>query len=303
MQAVAPPGRRLLGSCVPTRPSGRASRCLGLVVAAGLVHSLAFWYEPGSSLVNTAWGVGAWLLGLGSRRRDGQTAAARARATAAEPRRLTSDVEARATERARIARELHDVVAHAVTVIVLQARGGRRWLETDPPAARGAFDAVEQMGVEALAELRRLLALLGEPDVDLADIDPRPGLHQVDALVHRVRAAGLAVTVTRDDDLPPLAPGLDLSVYRVVQEALTNALRHGHGSPADVRISRLSDALEVQVTNGPVPRGGPVTDGAGHGLTGLRERVRVFGGSLEAAGHDDGTFRVLARLPLQEAHR
>lgn len=276
---------------------------LALVVVAGSVHSLAFGYDAGSTVVNTSWGVGAWLIGLGSRRRDRQTAVAREQAVSAEERRLTSDVEARAAERDRIARELHDVVAHAVTVIVLQARGGRRWVDTDPGAAREAFDAVEQMGVEALAELRRLLALLGEPGVDVADIDPRPGLHQVATLVENVRSAGLEVTVSQDPDLPALSPGVDLSAYRVVQEALTNALRHGHGSPAAVRLRAEQNALELLVTNGPVPAGRPTTDGAGHGLAGLRERVRVFGGSLEAGLDDDGTFRVLARLPVLAVDR
>jgi signal transduction histidine kinase len=197
-------------------------------------------------------------------------------------------------ERARIARELHDVVAHAISVIVLQARGGRRLLQTDPDETQRALDTIEHIGRQALVEMRRLVGLLRETDGDL-DLAPHPTLGQIDRLVEQVSAAGLPVDLTIEGEPVELAPGVDLSAYRIVQEALTNALKHAGPARAQVRLRYAGDGLEVAVlddgtstTNG---------DGGGYGLAGIRERVSLYGGKIAAGPRDGGGFAVHARLP------
>ena len=197
-------------------------------------------------------------------------------------------------ERARIARELHDVVAHAISVIVLQARGGRRLLDTEPDETRGALDTIEHTGEQALVEMRRLVGLLREGDEELA-LSPQPTLSQLDHLVEQVRAAGLPVDVSIEGDPVDLPPGVDLSAYRIVQEALTNALKHAGPARARVRLRYAADGLEVDVSDdGSGTRNG---NGGGYGLDGIRERVSVVGGKLEAGPRTEGGFAVRARLP------
>jgi signal transduction histidine kinase len=229
-----------------------------------------------------------------------------------------------AEERARIARELHDVVAHSVSVMVVQAGAARRTLATSPAQATTALGQIESTGRQALVEMRRLLGLLRDGDHDDAALAPQPGLAHLDSLAEAAREAGLPVEVEVEGELRPLPAGIDLSAYRIVQEALTNSLKHAGRARARVRVRYGREALEVQVSDDgtglPVPArdGGAglavvrlrpgglpeVTDpvasaaGGGNGLIGMRERVAMFGGSLEAGPRPGGGYRVAARLPL-----
>jgi len=197
-------------------------------------------------------------------------------------------------ERARIARELHDVVAHAISVIVLQARGGRRLLDSEPHETRGALDTIERTGQQALVEMRRLVGLLRESGEALA-LAPQPTLSQLDRLVEQVRAAGLPVVVSIEGDPIEVPPGIDLSAYRIVQEALTNALKHAGPAQARVRLRYLADSLDLEVADDGA--GTENGDGGGHGLVGIRERVSVYGGELDAGPQTGGGYAVRARLP------
>jgi signal transduction histidine kinase len=197
-------------------------------------------------------------------------------------------------ERARIARELHDVVAHAISVIVLQARGGRKQLDSSPEQTRDALDTIERTASQALTEMRRLLGLLRETDDEVA-LAPQPTLARIDELVGQVRDAGLAVELEVEGTPRELPPGIDLSAYRIVQEALTNALKHA--GPATARVSvRYEDAgLELDVTDDGAGNGNG--DGTGHGLVGIRERVAIFGGEVDSGTRPEGGYAVRARLP------
>lgn len=198
-------------------------------------------------------------------------------------------------ERARIARELHDVVAHAISVIVLQARGGRRLLDTEPDQTRGALDAIEHTGRQALVEMRRLVGMLREDEGAIA-LAPHPGLAHLDGLLERVRAAGLPVDLQIDGTSTELPPGVDLSAFRIVQEALTNALKHAGPARVIVRLRYQPDALGIDITDDGV--GAAMTRGDGHGLAGIRERVAVYGGNLDAGPGSEGGYEVRVHLPL-----
>ncbi|MGW5670981.1 sensor histidine kinase, partial [Micromonospora sp. NPDC003776] len=208
--------------------------------------------------------------------------------------------QAVADERRRIARELHDVVAHQVSVMGVLATGARRVLRRDPDAADEAMATVEETGRATLRELRRLLDVLrtdAEPDPDLA---PQPGLTGIETLVEQVREAGLPVTLRVDGIPAPLAEGVALAVYRVIQEALTNALKHAGRATALVRLTWTDGFLAVEVTD--TGRGpGPAADRIGHGLVGMRERVALYGGVLRTGPRTGGGFRVYARIPLESA--
>ena len=199
-------------------------------------------------------------------------------------------------ERARIARELHDVVAHDVSVMVVQAAAAKRIVEREPDRAEEAIVSIEGTGREALAEMRRLLGVLRRGDEDLA-LAPQPSLSRVDALLARTRAAGLDVALERSGDDAPLPAGVDLAAYRVVQEALANVVRHARAEHATVRLTYDPRAVVVEV----VDDGRGAADGggkAGHGLIGLRERVDLYGGDFEAGPRAEGGFGVRARLPV-----
>jgi signal transduction histidine kinase len=205
---------------------------------------------------------------------------------------------ATAAERAAISRELHDIVAHAVSVIVVQAQAGARSLADDPDTTRSLLSTIETTGRSALDDLRRLLRLLSEEG---ASVDPAPGLAAVPALVQRFRETGVDVRLDLPSRLPRLSGAADLAAYRLVQEALTNAVRHAPGAAARVRVSVEGSAVDVAVEDEGT---GQVhtrrTDGAGRGLIGMRERVALAGGSLLEVGPSGHGFRVSARLPVEE---
>jgi signal transduction histidine kinase len=199
-----------------------------------------------------------------------------------------------AEERATIARELHDVVAHAISVTVLQSRGARRMLGRDDAQVRRALDAIEHTNTQALGDMRRLLAVLRDTEGDAATT-PQPSLARLDDLVADVRDSGLAVElveVGEDRDVPP---GVDLSAYRIIQEALTNVLKHASAATATVRLDYGADELRLWVRDDGV--GSSPSNGHGHGLVGIRERVAVVGGEIETGPAADGGFEVSARLP------
>jgi signal transduction histidine kinase len=201
-------------------------------------------------------------------------------------------------ERARIARELHDVVAHSISVMVLQARGGRRVIDSDPGEAREAFGVIEGTGHQALQEMRRLLGMLRESDEELA-LAPQPSLEQLDALVEQVRGAGLPVEVAVEGEPAELPPGVDLSAYRIVQEALTNALKHAGPARARVTVRYGAEELELEIADDGAGTGDG--GGSGHGLIGMRERVSLYGGDLHAGRRAGGGYALRARLPLGSA--
>jgi len=211
-------------------------------------------------------------------------------------------------ERARIASELHDVVTHNVSVMVVQAGAARSVLDSSPEQAREALLAVEGSGRTAMGELRHLLGLLAPADGEKdAELVPQPGLGQVQALVDRVRAAGLAAELVVTEGARPLPPGVDLAAYRVVQEALTNVLKHGGGARAVIRLAYGERELVITVTDdgspagyGPQgPPGTPGSPGTGRGLIGLRERLSLYGGELDAGPRPGGGWRVRAIIPLE----
>ncbi|MEU4420438.1 histidine kinase [Actinoplanes sp. NPDC024001] len=216
-------------------------------------------------------------------------------------------------ERARIARELHDIVSHNVSVMIVQAGAAREVLATLPGEAAAALESVEKAGRTTMTELRHLLGLLapaadGGDDADDGDLAPQPTLSSLSPLIDRIAFAGLPVEVRVSGEPRPLPSGIDVTAFRIVQEALTNALKHGTGGKAEVTIRYAEHALRVEVlttgpsvlTGDPPPAAGAGA-GAGRGLLGLRQRVAVYGGDLDARRRLGGGYRVRARIPLEEA--
>ncbi len=241
-----------------------------------------------------------WMLASSVRTQRALVNALEERARSQEQVRTEEVRRAAAEERARIARELHDIVAHSLGVIVVQATAGGRVVDESPAEARAALNAVERTGRAALNDMRRLLGVLREDGPSARQ--PQPGLDQLDPLLERFRAAGLDLAADIDRPLPPLPAGLDLCAYRVLQEALTNCLKHAPGRTARVQLRSTEGALNLSVSNdgdpGPASR---VEDGGGHGLLGMRERVAMFGGDFQAGPAPDGGWCVAARLPLTAA--
>jgi len=256
--------------------------------AAGLDHN--DWVIPGVLL-----GLLPWLAGRIVRERAELNRALAANAERIDAARAEHARDAVEEERRRIARDLHDAVAHGLTVMTLQAAGARGVLRSDPERAAEAARQVEHTGEQALAEMRRLVSVVA-PDEPAAR-EPQPGLAQVEELVDGSRTAGLTVEVRREGDLAAVPAGVGVTAYRVVQEALTNVLKHGTADRAQVTLRAEGERLEVRVVN---PGGSrrPPGGGTGRGLGGLAERVRVFGGELRSGPAPDGGFSVHAILPL-----
>ncbi|MFD8232246.1 sensor histidine kinase [Streptomyces sp. NPDC059696] len=207
-----------------------------------------------------------------------------------------------AEERARIAAELHDVVTHNVSVMVIQAGAARTVMDVAPGQSKEALLAVEAGGRAAMAELRHVMGLLAAPDNESSDgLEPQPGLARLDALVARVRAAGTPVRVGVSLPPQPLPPGVDLAAYRVVQEALTNTLKHARDAEVSVTIGHTDDCLEIEVTDTGGVKDAPPVESNGRGHMGLRERLAVYDGELTAGPTPDGGYRVAARIPRSAA--
>ncbi|HYW26380.1 MAG TPA: sensor histidine kinase [Terriglobales bacterium] len=246
---------------------------------------------------NLAFVACAWSFGYNARTQRALRAALAELVASTEHARIEEARLAAADERGRLAREVHDVVAHSLSVIVVQAGAGRRVAEDVPAEVREVLSSIERTGREALGEIRRLLGVLRSGD---GERTPQPGVAALPALLERFRALGLDVEadVVGGRDLPAT---VDLSAYRIVQEGLTNCLRHARGAAARVVVRRDAGALLVEVRNGPGGTSGVTPAGAGHGLTGMRERAVVYGGELEAGPQPGGGWLVRARLPVEPA--
>jgi signal transduction histidine kinase len=241
--------------------------------------------------------TGVWAAGRGVHLRQQRVSALADHAIALEHERDAKARAAVAEERIRIARELHDVVAHGISVIVLQARGGRKVIDPREAEAREAFEEIETTAQQALDEMRRLLGMLRRQDEELA-LGPQPSLVNLDALAASVREAGLPVDVVVKGKVDGLPPAVDLSAYRLVQEALTNALKHAGPAHARVFVNCSGDEVEVEVTDDGHGVNGNGLSTGGHGLTGMRERVSMLGGEIDVGPRDSGGFALRARLPL-----
>ena len=242
--------------------------------------------------------VVAWLVGDAARIRRLYTESLVEHARLIESEREERTRRAVLEERERIARELHDVVAHHVSVIVIQAGGGLSALDRRPEQARSALESIASTGRQALTEMRRMLGVLGAGEPP----GPMPGLDLLDELVGQVQAAGLAVHLSVEGERRRLDPGLELSAYRIIQEALTNSLKHAGGGRARVTVTYEPGALVIAVDDERGPGGSAAVEGihAGRGLVGMRERVAMLRGSLDAEPTSAG-FRVVARLPIDPA--
>ncbi len=236
-----------------------------------------------------------WAIGFGVGRKSVEADEARQRAVRAEHEREEGALAAVVEERARIARELHDVVGHSVSVMTVQASGVRRLLRPEQEREREALLIVERTGREALAEMRRMVGVLRRPE-EAPALAPQPSLEHLDRLVDQAREAGLPVELRVEGDAVDLPAGVDLTAYRLVQEGLTNALKHARATRAEVLVSYGDGQIEVIVSDD--GKGVGNGDGGGHGLVGMRERVSVYGGELDAGPQQGGGYRLWAKLPL-----
>jgi signal transduction histidine kinase len=266
-----------LSAATADTPGRQTSATFGAVIAAGLT-------------------IGIWGLGAYSQTRRRYLRELQGRAASAEREREQLARIAVHEERASIARELHDIVAHSVSVMLVGVRGAREVLRTSPDAADDTLARVERSGEQSLTELRRILALLREPE-QAAESRPQPSLAELNELVTSYRAAGLPVRLEVIGEPLPLPTGVELSVYRIVQEALTNALKHSHPTNVTVTLAfRDTQRLELEIVDDGTPTLGAAT--TGQGLIGMRERVALLGGELETGQRAGGGFRVAAHLPV-----
>lgn len=292
------------------RPGGRWSAWIDLVLLAlpaVAVSGDPNTSSPGGTLVLDVLFVWSFFFALPY----GAGRAVRSRTTLnAELRVNTERLEQQQRERARqavveertrIARELHDVVAHSVSVMVIQTAAARAVARRDPAAAAAALGSVESCGRDALVDMRRMVGVLHRSDIDLLS-GTTPGLSQLGTLADRARASGLPVQVTVEGEARSLPPALDLVSFRIVQEALTNAIKHAGPARALVRVTFTADCLQLEIVDtgrGPLRRRAPV-DAIGHGLVGMRERLSLYGGELRTGQRSGGGFQVLANIPLAE---
>jgi signal transduction histidine kinase len=285
---------------------------LGIDVVVGVISLAAIAANPatpgpGTPLVISVLSVWGFFLGLpyaagravGTRTRMNTELRSTAERLVQEQRdRARQTVIA---ERTRIARELHDVVAHSVSVMVIQTQAARRVADRDPAAATEALRAVESCGRDALVDMRRMIGVLHRGDIELLG-GASPGLAQLDKLAERARASGLPVQIRIEGVQRPLSPALDLVSFRVVQEALTNAIKHAGPARARVRVTFTTEGLELEITDtgGAEARVQSGTEPIGHGLVGMQERLTLYGGQLETGRRRGGGFQVVARIPLTD---
>ena len=277
---------------------GRGDAAVAFVAyELGVLFATLMWLnDPSKAVSASIAGVAAWVLGERMRLRRAHVTHLEERAERLEFERDQQAQIAAAGERARIARELHDIVAHSLSVMVAQADGASYALEHDPEQAGRAIATVAQTGREALTEMRRLLGVLRTPEAPDATM-PQPGVAEVEELVERVRGAGLSIDLTLEGDARPLPAGAGLAAYRIVQEALTNTLKHaGPQAHAEVTISYRDHDVEVRVDDdgrAPTANGRP-----GQGLVGMRERAALYGGQVETRRKPEGGYQVVASLPI-----
>ena len=267
-------------------------------------------YERSSTVALLLAGIGAWMAGATLRGRRAHVAELEDRTVRLERERELEASRAVAEERLRIARELHDVVAHNLSVVVVQAQAAQRTIDRDADRARTVVESIERTGREALDEMRQLLGVLRggagvEPDDEEAgSYGPQPGLERVEELVAQVRSAGVPAELWLEGTPRPLGPAMELSAFRIVQEALTNVIKHAGAAHAEVLV-RYGER-EVELTVSDDGRGAAAAlgtergaAGSGHGLVGMRERVALFDGELTAGPRPGGGYQVRARLPLE----
>jgi signal transduction histidine kinase len=274
----------------------------GLFVAeaVGVIANIRFAEFFGDYVWVGAFIAVAWTTGFVLSRRAEQAKEMAERARRLEQEQLEAAHRAVGEERQRIARELHDVIAHSVSVMTVQTGAVRRLLKPEQVREREALETVEATGREALTEMRRLVGLLREQGA-MPEFSPQPGMATIDSLLDGVRAAGLPVELEVAGEPRELPPGVDLAAYRVVQEALTNALKYAGPAHAWVAVTWEDAELELEISND--GRGDGDGNGGGHGLTGMRERVSLYGGEIESGPRAGGGYVVKARLPLEEAKR
>jgi signal transduction histidine kinase len=276
----------------------RSQAVAGLAAGVGVV-AVAAHNDPTGGAANFIFfsivSAIVWTIGFAIGRKFHEAEEAKEQAARAERAREERARAAVADERARIARELHDVVGHSVSVMTVQASAVRRLLRPHQEKQRDALLVVEQTGREALAEMRRMVGVLRRPE-EAPALAPQPSLEHVDKLVEHAREAGLPVTLAIEGEPEPLPAGVDLTAYRLVQEGLTNALKHAQAGHAEVLVRYGEGHVELTVSDD--GRGVGSGDGGGHGLVGMRERVTVYGGELEAGPRAGGGYRLRAKLPL-----
>lgn len=280
--------------CEPRQTVAGAVFMLGALLALLLVSHTQF--DAGAFALNVAIFSSAFLIGVTIRSRRLRIAALEDRGRALEREQEEEARRAVTDERLRIARELHDVVAHSMGVVAIQSDAGERVIDTDPAKAKVALQAISGVSRSTLAEIRRMLGVLREDDDGGAPDSPVHGLDELDALAHELGGAGVDVTVSVEGTRRELARSLDLNAYRIVQEALTNVLKHSGSAKASVIVRYERDAVRVEVTDD--GRGTKASSPpGGHGIVGMRERAALFGGTLETGARADGGFAVAARLP------
>jgi signal transduction histidine kinase len=276
----------------------RAQAVAGFAVAEGVLAVVLHNHPTvgvGDFVVGSIIFAIVWTIAFGVGRKSVEADEARERAIRAEHEREERARAAVAEERARIARELHDVVGHSVSVMTVQASGVRRLLRPDQEREREALLVVERTGREALAEMRRMVGVLRRPE-EAPALAPQPSLDHLSRLVEQAREAGLPVDLRIEGEAAQLPAGVDLTAYRLVQEGLTNVVKHAQATRAEVLVNYGDDYLEVTVNdNGQGVGNG---DGGGHGLVGMRERVSVYGGEIDAGPQPGGGYRLHAKLPL-----
>ena len=273
-----------------------AGYCVLVLIAIAIVAPQRFgWGVAGTNLALFA---GAFGLGRAARSRADTVRLLAERVAEAERARAAAAESAVTAERLRIARELHDVVGHSLGVIALQAGVGARVVDDEPAEARAALQAIAERSRASLQDVRRILGALRDPAEDL---EASPGLAELPGLVEECRAAGLVVQVTRTGEAWPLPVAMDLTAYRLLQEALTNVLRHSGAATARVGIDHEPERLRLRVSDDG-PANGVATAG-GHGQLGMRERVAVWGGSLRCGPRPEGGYEVVAELPRGQEER
>jgi signal transduction histidine kinase len=289
-----------VGSRCSLRTTGVGAVAVGVLLTV-LVAIDAPGFDAGSFASNAALYATMFMFGVILRTRRERIAAFEERARAMEREKEEEARRAVADERLHIARELHDVVAHSMGVIAVQASVGEHVIDGNPEEAKRALHAISGLSRSTLAEIRRMLGALRETDDESASYTPAPGLEELDRLVRELDGAGVPVEVSYEGTRTELPRGVDLTAYRIVQEALTNVLKHAGRARARVLVRYEPGALGLEIVDdGRGVNGRSEASGGGHGLVGMRERVAVYGGTLEAGPHAGGGFRVTVRLPYAE---